>query len=30
MLRSETVLKKVMAAFERESHLKLQKHPIVP
>jgi hypothetical protein len=28
MQRSETVLKQVMAAFERESHLKLHNHPI--
>jgi osmotically-inducible protein OsmY len=28
MQRSDTVLKEVMAAFERESHLKLQNHPI--
>jgi osmotically-inducible protein OsmY len=28
MQRSDTVLKQVMAAFERESHLKLQNHPI--
>ncbi|MFP3565081.1 BON domain-containing protein [Paraburkholderia sp. SIMBA_030] len=28
MQRSDTVLKQVMAAFERESHLKLQHHPI--
>jgi osmotically-inducible protein OsmY len=28
MQRSDTVLKEVMAAFERESHLKLHNHPI--
>ena len=28
MQRSDTVLKQVMAAFERESHLKLHNHPI--
>lgn len=28
MQRSDTVLKQVMAAFERESHLKLRNHPI--
>jgi osmotically-inducible protein OsmY len=28
MQRSDMVLKKVMAAFEREAHLKLQNHPI--
>ncbi len=28
MQRSDTVLKQVMAAFERESHVKLQHHPI--
>jgi osmotically-inducible protein OsmY len=28
MQRSDTVLKRVMAAFERESHLKLQHHPV--
>src|SRR5258708_161048 len=28
MQRSDAVLKQVMAAFERESHLKLQHHPI--
>ena len=28
MQRSDAVLKQVMAAFERESHLKLRNHPI--
>ena len=28
MQRSDTVLKQVMAAFERDSHLKLHNHPI--
>ncbi|MCP3708683.1 BON domain-containing protein [Paraburkholderia sp. CNPSo 3274] len=28
MQRSDTVLRRVMAAFERESHLKLQHHPV--